>query len=214
MLDVMERLRLGIMADDPLVRAGLGMLLADEPDCEVVHLSSASDFENEWDGWDDGREPHAIVWDLGWEMADEVAGWVEIDLPLVLLLPEAGAAEGVWAAGGRALLLRDVAGERLVTAVRAALAGLVVIDPAIADQWLPAVDDLMLPETAVDVLTARESEVLQLIAEGLTNKAIAHQLHISDHTVKFHVNAIMTKLGAQSRTEAVVRATRLGLIVL
>jgi two-component system nitrate/nitrite response regulator NarL len=63
-------------------------------------------------------------------------------------------------------------------------------------------------------LTAREREVLQLLAEGLPNKAIAARLTISEHTVKFHVNAILTKLGVQSRTEAVVRAVRLGLIML
>ena len=57
-------------------------------------------------------------------------------------------------------------------------------------------------------------EVLTLLAEGLTNKAIAHRLTISEHTVKFHVNAIMGKLDAQSRTDAVVRATRQGLIAL
>ena len=63
-------------------------------------------------------------------------------------------------------------------------------------------------------LTPRETEVLELMADGLTNKAIAQRLGISDHTVKFHVNAILGKLGAQSRTEAVVRATRLGLLFL
>ena len=63
-------------------------------------------------------------------------------------------------------------------------------------------------------LTPRELEVLQLLAEGLANKAIALQLDISEHTVKFHVNAILAKLGVQSRTQAVVRATRLGLIIL
>ena len=81
--------------------------------------------------------------------------------------------------------------------------------------------DLLLstqPETAderpVEDLTPRELEVVQLLAEGLPNKAIAKRLGVSDHTIKFHVNAILGKLGAQSRTEAVVRATRLGLIVL
>ena len=69
-------------------------------------------------------------------------------------------------------------------------------------------------DTLFDDLTPREKEVLQLVAEGLTNKAIAQQLAISEHTVKFHVNAIMGKMNAQSRTEAVVRATRLGLISL
>ena len=63
-------------------------------------------------------------------------------------------------------------------------------------------------------LTPREHEVLQLLAEGLPNKAIARKLGISEHTVKFHINAILGKLGAGSRTEAVVLATRLGLVLL
>jgi DNA-binding NarL/FixJ family response regulator len=63
-------------------------------------------------------------------------------------------------------------------------------------------------------LSPRETEVLSLIAEGLANKAVAGRLDISEHTVKFHVNAILGKLGAQSRTEAVTRATRMGLISL
>ena len=70
------------------------------------------------------------------------------------------------------------------------------------------------PADLVEELTPRETEVLQLLADGLTNKAIAQRLGISDHTVKFHVNAVLGKLGAQSRTEAVVRASRLGLLQL
>ena len=72
----------------------------------------------------------------------------------------------------------------------------------------PATDALIEP------LTPREIEVLHLLAEGMTNRAIAQRLEISEHTVKFHVNAILGKLGAQSRTDAVVRATRLGVILL
>ena len=63
-------------------------------------------------------------------------------------------------------------------------------------------------------LTPRELEVLRLVAEGLSNKSVANHLSISEHTVKFHVNSIMGKLSAQSRTEAVARATRLGLLLL
>jgi two-component system, NarL family, nitrate/nitrite response regulator NarL len=63
-------------------------------------------------------------------------------------------------------------------------------------------------------LTPREIEVLQLVAEGFPNKQIALQLGISEHTVKFHIDAILGKLGAHSRTEAVTRAARLGLLVL
>ncbi len=72
----------------------------------------------------------------------------------------------------------------------------------------PAVPDL--PES----LTPRESEVLQLLSQGLANKAIAQRLGISDHTVKFHVNAILGKLAVQSRGEAIVQAVRLGLVAL
>jgi len=63
-------------------------------------------------------------------------------------------------------------------------------------------------------LTAREQEVLQHLSFGISNKEIAAKMHISDHTVKFHVNAILTKLGVTSRTEAVVAAARRGLVIL
>ena len=66
----------------------------------------------------------------------------------------------------------------------------------------------------IESLTTREHDVLVLVADGLSNREIAHDLAISEHTVKFHVNAILGKLAAQSRTEAVVRATRLGLLLL
>ncbi|HZY06001.1 MAG TPA: response regulator transcription factor, partial [Anaeromyxobacteraceae bacterium] len=71
------------------------------------------------------------------------------------------------------------------------------------------------PAPALDEpLTPRELEVLGLLAEGLPNKAIAARLGISEHTAKFHVNAILGKVGAESRSEAIVRAARLGLVVL
>ena len=66
----------------------------------------------------------------------------------------------------------------------------------------------------VESLTPREIEVLQLLSQGLPNKGIAQRLGISDHTVKFHVNAILGKLGVQSRGEAIVQAVRLGLVTL
>jgi two-component system nitrate/nitrite response regulator NarL len=70
------------------------------------------------------------------------------------------------------------------------------------------------PEVSLESLTPREEDVLHLLAKGMTNKAIALQLGITDHTVKYHVNAIMGKLNAQSRTDAVMIAMRAGLIVL
>ena len=87
-----------------------------------------------------------------------------------------------------------------------------MIDPAFPASVLPTRSELSSSPT--EELTPREMEVLQLVAEGLPNKQIATRLGISDHTVKFHVDAILGKLGAHSRTEAVTRAARLGLLVL
>ena len=69
-------------------------------------------------------------------------------------------------------------------------------------------------DDSVEALTPREHDVLTLLAQGLTNRAIAQTLNISDHTVKYHVTSLMSKLGAQSRTEAAVKATRLGYLPL
>ncbi len=110
------------------------------------------------------------------------------------------------------ILFRDAAPEMLAAAVRAAAQGLRVMDPTLEPfrAGLEPIEALPLAEP----LTERELEVLRLVAEGLANKAIAARLSVSEHTVKFHLNAVLRKLGAQSRTDAVVRATRLGLILL
>ena len=89
---------------------------------------------------------------------------------------------------------------------------MVVLDPNLAAAVLPEIGRM--PGRPMEELTPRELEVLRLLAEGLPNKTIAHRLDISEHTVKFHVNSILSKLGAHSRTEAVINATRLGLILL
>lgn len=119
-------------------------------------------------------------------------------------------------AGVRALLLRDSAPHEITAALEAAAAGLAVISPEILDALLPAQADTLhaddLPQG--EPLTARESEILSLLAEGGGNKEIAARLHISEHTVKFHVSSILAKLGANTRTDAVARAYREGLIVM
>jgi DNA-binding NarL/FixJ family response regulator len=203
-------LKLLIVADDPLARAGLALLLASVPECEVVGQIVSADVVDELM---DADAPDAVIWDFGWELPANLPNLANFGLPVVALLPDGVDAPRVWAAGFRAILTREADVEQLITAARTAVQGLVVLDPDLAGNLLP-VSEEELTRTAVEPLTPREREVLQLVAEGLTNKAIARQLHISDHTVKFHVNALMGKLGAQSRTEAVVRATRLGLLLL
>lgn len=204
--------RVVIIAGDPLARAGLASLLDDRD--ELVLLGQIGPDRRLLDNLD-LYSPDVIIWDLGWDAEEapaEMADLQESQLPLLALLPHDELAPAVWAAGAAGLLLRDVGGMRLVTAIQAVARDLRVLDPTLA----PAVSSLTITEETplAEPLTPREQEVLQLLAEGLANRAIAQELGISEHTVKFHVNAIMGKLEAQSRTEAVVRATRLGLILL
>ena len=112
------------------------------------------------------------------------------------------------AAGAQALLSRDASPEALAAAAVALSHGLQVTDPALA-----GVSAAVTPEPgSASLLTPEEQDVLKLLAEGLLNKGVVSRLEVSEHAVKFHVNSIMGKLNAQSRTEAVILATRLGLL--
>jgi DNA-binding NarL/FixJ family response regulator len=167
--------------------------------------------------------PEVVIWDLGWTAEPELdsrgpdrwgplLAYVEAGAAVLVLLGSAGTAAELWAGGVRGLLSRQASGAGLEAAVSALAQGWAVVDPALVEQvpWAAA-----RPERGpLEELTGRELEVLQLLAEGLPNKSIALRLAISEHTVKFHVNSILRKLEAQSRTEAVVQATRLGLILL
>lgn len=208
----MADLRVLIVADDPLARAGLATLLAGQPGCTVVgRVAGDAGLPDEVEAY----RPDVIMWDLGWNPTlalERLADVKEMELPIVALLPDEAHAVEARTAGARGLLLREADTPKLLAALSAVAQGLVTIDPTLTGALLSTgeADRVALAEA----LTPRELEVLQLLAEGLPNKTIAHQLNISEHTVKFHVNAILGKLGAQSRTEAVVRATRLGLILL
>lgn len=156
------------------------------------------------------------LWDLGWSGAGSLAqmqSFAELEIPILALLDEDEAAGQVWSGGAQGLLLRDTPAEALRAALTAVATGLVVVAPELAHA-LPVSRVAAEEALIVEELTARELEVLQLLAEGAPNKEIARRLVISENTVKYHVNAILGKLGAQSRTEAVVRATRAGLILL
>ena len=212
----MADLRLLVVAGDPLARAGLTMLLSDQPGLQIVgQVGESEELTAEVEVY----RPDVIVWDLGWEPGDSIEMVAELaaeseepGIAIVGLIPDGEQASAVWLAGVGGLLFRDVTIERLYAAIQAVAQGLVAIEPELLADILPTAS---FEEPALaEALTPRELEVLQLLAEGLANRAIAQQLDISEHTVKFHVNAIMGKLGAQSRTAAVVRATRLGLIML
>lgn len=181
----------------PLVRAGLEGMLRGEADIELVT------------GDEDAPDAIVAMLDSDDELPAEAGS-----IPMVILADHPRPAWVVDAlrAGVRSILPADCTREELTAAVRAAAAGLIVLHPQDSHPLLAAapVGVQSLPET----LTARETEVLRMLADGLSNKEIAARLEISEHTVKFHVASLMGKLNASSRTEAVTIGLRHGLILL
>ncbi len=212
MSSVTDNLRVLIVANDPLVRERLAALFSDQPGFALVgQIAADKNLTAQFALY----HPDVVLWDFGLnaELSIKLLNELpNISPPIVALLPDESHATEAWTENIRGLLLREVEAENLRAALRAAAQELVVLDPALAAVLVPHRH----PETnpRVEALTPRELEVLQLLAEGLANKAIAQRLRVSEHTVKFHVNAILGKLNAHSRTDAVVRATRLGLIIL
>jgi two-component system, NarL family, response regulator YdfI len=118
-------------------------------------------------------------------------------------------------AGVNAIMPRELSHDELLWSIQAAQAGFVLLDPA-ATQSMTQSPELP-SQSSVDgigELTARELEVLRMMADGLANKEIAVQLDISEHTVKYHISSILDKLGASGRTEAVTLGIRRGLVVI
>jgi two-component system, NarL family, response regulator YdfI len=118
--------------------------------------------------------------------------------------------------GLKSILSRNASDEEIITAIRAAFSGSIMLEPDIVEKILERVPDSgsFSSGQLIEELTAREIEVLGMLADGLANKAIAAQLGISEHTVKFHISSVLSKMGAATRTEAVTQGIRNGLIVI
>jgi two-component system, NarL family, nitrate/nitrite response regulator NarL len=206
-------IRVLIVAENPFARAGLATLLAQHTLLLVVGQSDGSrSFV------DDAAlfQPDVILWDVNWDVGilqQRVAELRECDVPILAMIADDDHAPALLGAGVRGLLLQRADINTIVLALQALTHQLVVVstDFTLSPSMLSTT---MSAAPTLDALTGREMEVLRLVAEGLPNKQIALRLAISEHTVKFHINAIMGKLSVQSRTEAVVRATRAGLIAL
>lgn len=213
MSNVVDPLRVLVCGPDLLARVGLAALLTAAPAITVVGQVAPEEMPVEQIKV---YQPDAILWDIGWTPQGQLiylADATEAGYPVVVLLPEPEVARLVRPNGAQGLLLRTSEPPGLAAALQAVAAGLTVFDPAVS-AFLFATAGTPDQSYRNEPLTPREQEVLQAMAQGLSNKLIARQLDITEHTVKFHVNAILGKLGAQSRTEAVVRATRAGLILL
>ncbi len=204
-------IHLMLVADDPEVRSDLAARLSGGSDRVLVGAAATDE-----DGLAAAVEADVIVWDLGEDADVSLARLSDVRdslrIPVVAIASDDADGVRALAAGAAGLLPPGADAERIVLAARAVAGGLLALDPSFTGAAVPPRDaDNAAP---VEALTPREHEVLALMAEGLGNRPIAERLGISEHTAKFHVHTILGKLGTQSRTEAVVRAARLGLIAI
>lgn len=201
-------IRISIHSASPFARAGLEQALSADPRFEVV----ASGLPN------DAAGPDAILVDGS---ADDIprplSTSIATSVPRFVLLSDAfDSAElaRLFLLGVRALLPRDSTLPEIAAALEAVTQDLVALPPDLVERLLPVHRDEVEPDDLQEPLTGREMEVLALLSEGAGNKQIAAKLNISENTVKFHVSSILGKLGATTRTEAVTRGYRLGLILI
>ncbi len=211
-----ETIRLLIVDDHTVVREGMVALLGSKPDIEIVGLAA------------DGREaaelartlrPDVVLLDLMMPRQDGLTTIPQLlrDRPetRILVLTSFGQDEQIFAAikaGALGYLLKDSSAQELVRAIRDVARGELTLHPAIARRLLGEVNRPAAPAAASGgTLTERELEVLRLLAEGLSNQAIARKLTLSERTVGAHVSHILKKLHVASRTQAALYAIREGL---
>ncbi|MFI5729814.1 response regulator [Kribbella sp. NPDC051587] len=206
-----------VVDDQDLVRDGIAMILDGQPDIEVVAQAV--------DGADAVRQAGAIL-DLavvlmdvrmpvmdGLEATRRLAGG-----PRVLILTTFDLDEYVYdalRAGASGFLLKRSSRDELINAVRVIAAGDALLAPPVTRRLIDRFADTQLdPAVAerLDVLTAREREVLVLVAKGNSNAEVADELHLTEHTVKTHVSRMLTKLGLRDRVQAVILAYDAGLV--
>jgi len=200
-----------VMAPTPVTRAGLRSMLANAEGTEVRVVGEASS------PTDPSELSEAdVVLLANEELLEEASIAVAEDgtQALVLISEDEHAVSRLRAMQirGWGVVPPDAPPEEVAAAVAAAGQGLIVLPKAMTERLLhePAAS----AEELSEVLTARERQVLDLLGRGLSNKLIGRELHISEHTVKFHISSLYSKLGVNNRAEAVSRGARHGLISL
>ncbi len=214
----METIKILIVDDHPVVREGIGAMLKREPDFKIIGEAS-----NGVEAVDRALElmPDIVLMDLRMPEMDGVEAIERIkaqrpDIKFIILTTYSDDEyifKGI-AAGARAYLLKDAPREELFKAIRAVSRGESLIQPVVASKVLDKLAELSRKTPAMDTLSDREIEVLQLMAKGVSNKDIADQLSITQSTVKTHITSIFQKLNVTTRTEAVTTALKKGIIKL
>jgi len=212
-----------VVADDhEVVRGGFAALLGTQPDFTVV--GTAADGIGAVQVCSEVK-PDVVLMDVrmpGMDGIEATRRLASAGGPRVLILTTFDLDEYVFdalRAGASGFLLKDVTAERLFDAVRVVAAGEALLAPAVTKRLiseftrLRRVERASRPADALASLTPRETEVLKLVAEGLSNPEIAVRLVVTEETVKTHVSRILNKLGLRDRTQAVVTAYESGLVV-
>ena len=214
-------IRVLIADDQPMVRAGLRMILELEPDIDIV--GEAAD-GNEAVAVAASTEPDVILMDVrmpnldGLEATRRIVGSRE-DGPRVLILTTFDLDVYVYealASGASGFVLKDIEPEKLVDAIRVIANGEALLSPTVTrkliEEFVRRPPDVVRPSPReLEQLTAREAEIMALVARGLSNAEIAAQAFVSEPTVKTHVARILMKLGLRDRVQVVVYAYEHGL---
>lgn len=198
-----------MIAASVMVRAGLEAMVREDSRFQLVPSTASLNGARGW-------AADVVLAESDLESAGRVLT-AALGAPIVLITDQLSRADlrRLLQSGVRAVLGRETAQHEILAAVEAVSAGLTALAPEQMDLLLPSAPENDESEPWLhEALTARESEVLTMLAEGTSNKEIAARLNISEHTVKFHVSSILAKLGATTRTEAVSRGVRQGLIVI
>lgn len=204
-----------LIADDHgVVRQGLRMYLGLDPEIQVVGEAANGEEALRMAG---ELRPDVVLMDLLMPVMDgiETTKQIKAELPEVEIIAltsvlDDGAVTGAVRAGAIGYLLKHTEAEDLHRAIRAAAEGQVHLAPEAAERLMR---EVRAPDTS-EALTARETEVLKLVAHGRANKQIARELFVEEKTVKAHVSHILRKLDVNSRTQAALHAVRTGLVSL
>ncbi len=201
MSDSQSVIRIIVVAVSPVIRMGLSAMLEDNP--KFIVLKSVSDI-------DEIVEQQADVILLDWNETDYESIKQQFIAATIILVDEFTDFNlaTILAAGVKGILPQTSMESEIIAAVEAVVSGLIVLHPQVIN------NQQLLKETNLQILTPREIEVLQMLTNGMSNKIVAQNLHISEHTVKFHISSIFQKLDVSTRTEAVAVGVRLGLIML
>ena len=221
-----DRIRVMIVDDQALVRAGFRMVLDAEPDIEVV--AELGDGQAALDALP-GRAVDVVLMDIRMPRLDGIEatrrilarGTPDRPAPKVLVLTTFDLDEYVYAAlraGASGFLLKDAGPTELLAAIRAVHTGDAVVAPGptrrLLDRFLPLIESPPSDDdrSRLDVLTEREHEVLVAVGRGLNNTEIASSLFVAEATVKTHIGRILAKLGLRDRVQMVVLAYETGLV--